>query len=270
MNYTPFIAARRMHAIFDAPLKFGGHTISFASKLGEKKRIVDGVAVANQIACKLKPNTLHWPLDILITGHTNYPPARITTTFLDHSISLNVNFLLFFLPCLYNLCFDFFKCSSPPTQTVPQRVLPIDLNVSKDCLQLDTKLVCDQCKALQCECPAGVEKRSIRSLPEIATLTATDCRISSAATTLLTADNRTCSSRKAAAPDNDDRPAAIRLASILGIRRGTAQDSGSSSRAVSATPQAFTQAENVTNSPATTWFKDKYQMATNKLMSSKV
>lgn len=130
-----------------------------------------------------------------------------------------------------------------------------------------------------------MEKLSIRSLTENPTR-ATE---SSSRSECLSGESRAAA---AAAPpqETDDRPAAaIRLASILGIRRaggaassGADCDSGSSSSgrstqtisssAAAATPRTgllrhAESQENVTGSPAGNWFKDKYQMATNKLMS---
>lgn len=152
--------------------------------------------------------------------------------------------------------------------------------VPKECLQLDTKLVCVQCKTLQCECPPSVERRSISSLQDSSTLLADS--IASPRFTAVDSSNNNRGSRfnPSIAPDTavDDRPAAIRLASILGIGRTGSVDQepsrGSSSSRVHATPRKPSNAPEVkdiaTSSPAANWFKDKYQMATNKLMSSKV
>lgn len=152
--------------------------------------------------------------------------------------------------------------------------------VPKECLQLDTKLVCVQCKTLQCECPPSVERRSISSLQDSSTLLPDSSASPRFSAVESRNNNRGSRLTPSTAPDSavDDRPAAIRLASILGIgRTGTADQEpsrGSSSSRVQATPRKPSNAsedkEIATSSPAANWFKDKYQMATNKLMSSKV
>lgn len=164
--------------------------------------------------------------------------------------------------------------------------------VPKECLQLDTKLVCVQCKTLQCECPPSVERRSIRSLPEgsslvsAAGISGASPQLPNSAATAVDSGSSTSRTRTrlAVAPDTigDDRPAAIRLASILGIRRGAADctdassSSGGSRSTINGTPRkpsntaggaSESQDNAMTSSPAANWFKDKYQMATNKLMS---
>lgn len=165
--------------------------------------------------------------------------------------------------------------------------------VPKECLQLDTKLVCVQCKTLQCECPPSVERRSIRSLPEgsslvsAAGISGASPQLPNSAATAVDSGSSTSRTRtRLATPDTigDDRPAAIRLASILGIRRGAAtadctdasSSSGGSRSTINGTPRktsntaggaSESQDNAMTSSPAANWFKDKYQMATNKLMS---
>lgn len=72
----------------------------------------------------------------------------------------------------------------------------------------------------------------------------------------------------------EDRPAAIRLASILGLKNLDSVNGGhpttpTTAKTVrpSSSASASGKQEVVQSSPAATWLKDKYQMATNKFMS---
>lgn len=83
----------------------------------------------------------------------------------------------------------------------------------------------------------------------------------------------------------DERPAAVRLASILGIRSGSSSSTsgenqrqernGQETQRLAGSQRALNgietnrtnPQESTTISSPSNWFKDKYQMATNKLMS---
>lgn len=166
----------------------------------------------------------------------------------------------------------------PTTPTfIGSIIRPTRTFVPKDCLQLDTKLVCVHCKTLQCECPARVEKvSSIRSLPEKPSLAAADTPSRTNAVAPESRTSRFAWTSSAAAAENDDRPASIRLASILGIKRGGGgPETGGDSVDSTNTPRLRTGMKHavsqdsmaIGSSPASNWLKEKYQMATNKLMS---
>lgn len=128
----------------------------------------------------------------------------------------------------------------------------------KECLQLDSKLTCPKCKTLTCECPErkrppndetdkGEESRS-RNINNNSGDTSK--------TSLSTDTNRTENLTE------QGRPAAIRLASILGIKNLESTNCGNSV----ATPKRITKAtpakvqEGTTSSPAANWLMDKYQL----------
>lgn len=164
---------------------------------------------------------------------------------------------------------------------------PIPNTPFKDCLQLDTKLICAKCKALQCDCPGGASERlCISSLAEnphsngssssstsrlnaqtstpVAQSPSSSSGVAEGSSRFAWSSNKSATNNTAAGAEVDDRPAGIRLASILGLKRPTETEA---TRSGSSGMRRTDSKENVTSSPAANWFKDKYQMATNKLMS---
>ena len=173
----------------------------------------------------------------------------------------------------YSFAFRFFQLCVCRTRSPCQcpTFLCDPLNGStQDCLQLDTKLVCVQCKALQCGCPASVDKYSISSLPDMSKHQQHSAMGPPPPPTS-TQESRTSRfawNSSTSSADTDERPASVRLASILGIKRATPGDSDSASLPQTESGMKRTESrESMTSSPAANWLRDKYQLATSKLMS---
>lgn len=167
-------------------------------------------------------------------------------------LSFHYNYIIVFSLSLYiNLNVPHIHTiNHPPTPRIiwrPMCTIDMAKNYYKECVQLDTKLICGKCKLFRCECSGVAMADPVTSLPS-------------------NNDQRNCTSRNAldiSSPkpggcDNKidfDRTNTVSLSSILASR--------SSMDHVQMPVQNSTTQQHA----ATNWFLDKIQMTTNRIMA---